>query len=56
MRIITATLSSSNGVIKDKTPAAVDVVAEVDGWKEQFRVKVAELLKKAVEGAMPDYE
>ena len=54
--IMTSTLRTSKGVIKEKTPASVDVDAEVVKWKEEFGVEVAALLERLVRDAMPDYE
>jgi hypothetical protein len=51
-----STLSASTGIIKDKTPTAVDVDAEVKQWKEEFGEEVAAKLETLVRDAMPDYE
>ncbi|EAW15049.1 uncharacterized protein ACLA_004630 [Aspergillus clavatus NRRL 1] len=54
--IMLSTLNSSTGVIKDKTPATVDLATEIGVWKEEFGDEVAVTLEKAVRDAMPDYE
>lgn len=54
--IMLSTLSASTGIIKDKTPTAVDVDAEVKQWKEEFGEEVATKLEMMVHDAMPDYE
>ncbi|OJJ99121.1 hypothetical protein ASPACDRAFT_52597 [Aspergillus aculeatus ATCC 16872] len=55
-RIMLSTLEGSSGVMKEKTPAAVDVRAEVKKWRAEFGEEVAAMLERAVEEAMPDYE
>ncbi|KAF4153381.1 hypothetical protein CNMCM6069_000947 [Aspergillus lentulus] len=54
--IMLSTLSASTGIIKDKTPTAVDVEAEAKQWKEEFGEQVAAKLETLVRDAMPDYE
>ncbi|KAF7162396.1 hypothetical protein CNMCM6106_009370 [Aspergillus hiratsukae] len=55
-RIMLSTLINSTGIIKDKTPTAVDITAEASQWKEEFGDEVATMLEKMVRDAMPDYE
>ncbi|PYH79035.1 hypothetical protein BO82DRAFT_356834 [Aspergillus uvarum CBS 121591] len=55
-RIMLSTLEGSSGVVKEKTPAAVDIRAEVVKWRAEFGEEVAGMLERAVEEAMPDYE
>ncbi|RLL98708.1 hypothetical protein CFD26_101240 [Aspergillus turcosus] len=54
--IMLSTLIKSTGIIKDKTPTAVDITAEARQWKEEFGDEVATMLEKMVRDAMPDYE
>ncbi len=54
--VMTSTLRTSTGVIKDKTPAAIDIDAEAEKWKDEFGSETAALLEKMVMAAMPDYE
>ncbi|RAL08276.1 uncharacterized protein BO97DRAFT_408475 [Aspergillus homomorphus CBS 101889] len=55
-KIMLATLEGSSGVLKEKTPAMVDIEAEVAKWKVEFGDEVAGMLERAVREAMPDYE
>ncbi|GIJ85031.1 hypothetical protein Asppvi_003886 [Aspergillus pseudoviridinutans] len=54
--VMLLTLSRSTGIIKDKTPTAVDITAEVKQWKEEFGEELASILETTVRDAMPDYE
>ncbi|KAK5651405.1 hypothetical protein OQA88_12493 [Cercophora sp. LCS_1] len=56
VHIMTSTLKESNGVIKGKTPAVVDIDAEVEKWKDEFGIETAAFLENAVRETMPDYE
>lgn len=55
-RIMLSTLEASKGVVKDKTPATVDIKAEAEKWKAEFGDEIAGCIEKAVWDAMPDYE
>jgi hypothetical protein len=55
-KIMTSTLRTSSGIIKDKTPATVDIEAEVEKWKEEFGPEGAAMIERTVWAAMPDYE
>ncbi|KAJ5673153.1 hypothetical protein N7507_002280 [Penicillium longicatenatum] len=54
--VMLATLSSSSGIIKNRTPAEVDIAVEVEKWKVEFGVQVAEFIEQAVLESMPDYQ
>ncbi|KAK5655191.1 hypothetical protein OQA88_6090 [Cercophora sp. LCS_1] len=54
--IMISTLKESKGIIKDRTPAAVDIAAEVEKWKAEFGLNGAALLEKTVRESMSDYE
>ncbi|KAK4168225.1 hypothetical protein QBC43DRAFT_309902 [Cladorrhinum sp. PSN259] len=56
VNLMTSTLRASKGVIKDKTPAVVDIDAEIEKWKEEFGPEGAALIEKTVRDTMPDYE
>ncbi|KAL2257992.1 hypothetical protein VTK26DRAFT_8859 [Humicola hyalothermophila] len=55
-KIMCSTLEASRGLLKDKTPATVDVTTEAEKWKAEFGEEVAALVEKAVWDALPDYE
>ncbi|GAB1315391.1 hypothetical protein MFIFM68171_05601 [Madurella fahalii] len=55
-QIMLSTLETSKGVLKDKTPAKVDIKAEAVKWREEFGDDAAADIEKAVWDAMPDYE
>lgn len=54
--IMLSTLEDSTGIVKDKTPATVDIAAEALKWRDEFGEEVAQLIEKAVWDSMPDYE
>lgn len=54
--VMLTTLSSSSGMIKNRTPAEVDLAVEAQNWKVEFGSRVAEFIEKAVLESMPDYE
>jgi hypothetical protein len=54
--IMLSTLHASKGVVKDKTPANIDIAAEAEKWKAEFGEEVAQIIEKAVWDSMPDYE
>lgn len=54
--IMLSTLEGSTGIVKDKTPAMVDIAAEAQKWRADFGEEVAEMIEKAVWDSMPDYE
>lgn len=55
-QIMLSTLQASQGIVKEKAPATVDIKAEAEKWKGEFGDEVAALIEKAVWDAMPDYE
>ncbi|KAJ5818908.1 hypothetical protein N7474_004499 [Penicillium riverlandense] len=54
--IMLSTLHASKGVVKDKTPANVDIAAEAEKWKAEFGEEASQIIEKAVRDSMPDYE
>lgn len=54
--IMLSSLEGSSGVLREKAPVDLDIVAEVAKWKVEFGDEVAQLIEKAVWDAMPDYE
>ncbi|KAL1838702.1 hypothetical protein VTJ49DRAFT_2292 [Mycothermus thermophilus] len=55
-RIFLGTLMASKGLIKDKTPATVDVEAEEVKWRAEFGDEAAKMIAEKVRDSMPDYE
>ncbi|KAE8369273.1 hypothetical protein BDV27DRAFT_121043 [Aspergillus caelatus] len=49
------TLDNSSHVLKDKTPAIVDIGLERKGWDQEFGISIGEAMEKWVREAMPDY-
>lgn len=49
------TLDNSSHVLKDKTPAIVDIGLERRGWDREFGISIGEQMEKWVREAMPDY-
>lgn len=54
--IMLSTLEASTGLMKDKTPAQVDIAAESAKWEDEFGKEFAELIETAVQDSMEDYE
>ncbi|KAJ5947908.1 hypothetical protein N7466_000923 [Penicillium verhagenii] len=54
--IMLTALSGSSGMITGRTPAEVDISAEVRKWKAEFGDEVAGIIESAVFESMPDYE
>ncbi|CAL5867164.1 uncharacterized protein PFLUO_LOCUS1376 [Penicillium psychrofluorescens] len=54
--IMLSTLNGSKGVVKDKTPANIDIAAEAEKWKAEFGEEAGQMVEKAVWDSMPDYE
>ncbi|KAJ5912783.1 hypothetical protein N7504_001666 [Penicillium tannophilum] len=54
--VMLTTLSNSSGMIKNRTPAEVDIAVEAERWKVEFGSQAAEFILKAVLESMPDYE
>ncbi|KAJ6110729.1 hypothetical protein N7486_002964 [Penicillium sp. IBT 16267x] len=54
--VMLTTLSSSLGMIQNRTPAEVDIAVEAEKWKVEFGVQVAGVIEKAVLESMPDYQ
>ncbi|PYH75892.1 hypothetical protein BO82DRAFT_359663 [Aspergillus uvarum CBS 121591] len=54
--VMLATLNRSTSLLKDRTPAFVDVGAEKVKWEDEFGSRVAQQMGRWVEDAMPDYE
>ena len=55
-RRMLSTLSSSAGVLKDKSATDIDISAEAKKWKEEFGQSDGEKVEGWVRAAMPDYE
>lgn len=55
-RRMLSTLSASNGVMRGKTSADLDIDTEAKKWREEFGEREAEKIEKWVRAAMPDYE
>ena len=53
--VMTATLDPSMSLLKEKTPATVDIASERKKWEEEFGEGLAKQMEKWVEDAMPDY-
>ncbi|RAL13540.1 uncharacterized protein BO97DRAFT_342806 [Aspergillus homomorphus CBS 101889] len=53
--VMMVTLDHSTSLLKDKTPAMVDVRAEKRKWEAEFGGELAARMEKWVENAMPDY-
>jgi hypothetical protein len=51
-----STLNASNGVMKEKAKANIDITAEAKQWREEFGEEGGQNLEKWVRAAMPDYE
>ena len=49
------TLDNSSHVLKDRTPAVVDIGLERKGWDREFGISFGEEMEKWVREAMPDY-
>ncbi|KAF7718835.1 Uncharacterized protein PECH_005833 [Penicillium ucsense] len=54
--ILLGTLEASTGLMKDRTPAHVDIEAEHAKWEVEFGKEMAGLIEKAVRNSMGDYE
>ena len=50
-----STLLASNGVLKEKTWANIDIDTEAKKWKEEFGEEEGQKMEKWVRDAMPDY-
>ena len=55
-RRMISTLTSSSGIMPDKTSTNIDIDAEANKWREEFGVEIAGYLDMWVRAAMPDYE
>ncbi|KAJ5494946.1 hypothetical protein N7539_000062 [Penicillium diatomitis] len=54
--ILLGTLEASTGLMKDRTPAHVDIEAEHAKWEVEFGKEMAGLIENAVRNSMGDYE
>ncbi|MCJ1251489.1 hypothetical protein MMC30_008723 [Trapelia coarctata] len=51
-----STISASNGIVKGKTSANLDIDTEAKKWKGEFGEGEGEKIERWVRAAMPDYE
>jgi hypothetical protein len=54
--IMKATIDNSSSILKDKTPALVDISLERRGWDLEFGEIFGRQMEKWVRDAMPDYD
>ncbi|KAH7384014.1 hypothetical protein DE146DRAFT_622550, partial [Phaeosphaeria sp. MPI-PUGE-AT-0046c] len=55
-RVFESTLLASQGVLKTKTSANLEIEREAEAWANEFGKEVADKLRTYVENAMEDYE
>ncbi|KAJ5297787.1 hypothetical protein PENANT_c012G11545 [Penicillium antarcticum] len=54
--VMMATLNHSSTLLKEKTPVAIDMVAEAEKWKNEFGEDIGKQMEEWVQSAMPDYD
>lgn len=54
--IAMSTLEGSNGIIKSKAPANINIVDEAKKWRTEFGTETAVIIEKGVWESLPDYE